>query len=823
MNMSCLRSILENLFIYLESLVQRTPNKTCNSISTSLSSIYLIIEWEAFYLLLDHVLFIVRKELFSSSTITIKFQEKCHSLLITSTIKEQFLRTLKFLLQFTPNLSEHIHGHVLNLLSCMFFITQHDQTLAIQIIQRLLTTFQSYQQQSIAGIDKNQCEVMQIQSSNAFLYLCKNFTVKIIDYYTELFPFLCQLYKNEFQFKKTFLSRTIDESSNPTLKLLDAMQILFFYKLIHQTTIDNNQLQDFYELIKPIYDILNISLTADTLTIFIEYLDLCSNRLEPINIIHYRRRNLMLALHCLCLLLRYVKQQQFDTNIRSKISMCFRPILFDYILKVTQFCNQLYDQQINPFYDILKTNLTYSDTERQLYLGTYESNNVAKAMIPSTVTPSSPPVSYVRLQSTSNILIDDERLRDYLHRLFDICYQINGMYFAYDTDLYYLKLNDNNYLLTTYLQKILFENFNTLPSFRLRIVLRHFCRLFVENYSSSIGTDEEIIDELFLKFLNAFLPYIQQRLTTMWNNLLTTTMNYQQGQYSDEVIEECVCVLITRDFIDIIRYFIFKTIPGQINSTSININKKKNKINIGRNNSESMCEEINGDLDQIDEWDEQNTNSNISNKLLNNSHEKLDYSDLFMGMIKMSRQNSSLALQLFSNIIQILFECLTFPDAYCINRFLPIILPITKFYTDIIEKHVNISSLIDIKFLFQCLLKALERHNENESVNTNLISLIGHIYELWYNQYGQQLDYVLHQTIPQINMELLNTYKTRLLTNNDNNNNNNNNRKSQQQQQQQITERERRDTFKNLLNPILLSPMSSRTRDGLNSINPFNI
>jgi hypothetical protein len=63
---------------------------------------------------------------------------------------EQFLRTLTFLLQFTPNLSEHIHGHVLNLLSCMFFITQHDQSLAIQIIQRLLSTFQLYQQQSIS-------------------------------------------------------------------------------------------------------------------------------------------------------------------------------------------------------------------------------------------------------------------------------------------------------------------------------------------------------------------------------------------------------------------------------------------------------------------------------------------------------------------------------------------------------------------------------------------------------------------------------------------------------------------------------------------------
>ncbi|CAF4939693.1 unnamed protein product [Rotaria sp. Silwood1] len=87
------------------------------------------------------------------------------------------------------------------------------------VIQRLLTTFQSYQQQSIAGIDKNQY---------------------------------------------------------------------------------NYHLEELYELIKSIYEILNIPLTADTLTIFIEYLDLCSNRLEPMNIIRYRRTHLMLALHCLC-------------------------------------------------------------------------------------------------------------------------------------------------------------------------------------------------------------------------------------------------------------------------------------------------------------------------------------------------------------------------------------------------------------------------------------------------------------------------------------------------------------------------------------------
>jgi hypothetical protein len=87
-----------------------------------------------------------------------------------------------------------------------------------------------------------------------------------------------------------------------------------------------------------------------------------------------------------------------------------------------------------------------------------------------------------------------------------------------------------------------------------------------------------------------------------------------------------------------------------------------------------------------------------------------------------------------------------------------------------------------------------------------MISLIGHIYELWHNQYQIQLDQVLQQTIPQLNIELLNTYKTRLVSNNN----------EQQRKSQQITERERRDTIKNLLNPILLSPMSSNKKEGLN-------
>jgi len=808
-NVACLRSIIQNLFTCLESLVQRTPNKSVASNSTSLTTIYTIIEWEAFYLLLDHILFIIRQELFTSSTLINSTQEKLASLLMTTPINNDFLRTVRFLLQFTPDLSEHIHGYVLNLLSCMFFITSQDSSLAIQIIQRLLNTYQFYQQQSIkTEMEISECETMQTQSTHAFLYLCKNYTTKMVEFYSELFPFVCQLYKNEFQLTKTFLTITVDESSSSTLKLLDAIQILLYQKFLQEnSTTNSNLIEDFYALIKPIYETLNISLTADSLNVFVEYLDLCSRGTTPTNSIRYRRRCLMLSLHCLCLLLRSSKQQQnqLSNDFRSKICACLRPVLFDYVLKVTQFCNQLYNEQANPFYEQLKNNLIYSETERQLYLGTYESNNVAKSTIPSTTTTSGLPVTFNRSLSTSNPMIDDQRLRDYLHRLFDICYQINGIYFAHDTDLYCLKLNDDAYFLTLFLQKILFEHLNSLPSFRLRIVLRQFCRLFVENYCSLITSDKEAMNELFLSFLDVFFPYLQQRLTTMWNQLSMTTVNTRSDQCSDEVIEECVCVLITRDFLDIIRYFLFKTIAtGPANSTSTggNAMKKKNKNTVGRQHSESMCEEMNGDVEQIDEWDEQATNPNISNKVLNSTQDKLEHSDLFTYMVKTSRQNSPLSLRLFTYVIQILFECLAYPDAYCVNRALPIILPLTRLHTEIIDKHVNRLTLVDRKHLFRCLIKSFVQHNENEGLNTNLISLIGHIYELWHQNYQDQLDQVLHQTIPQMNIEILNVFKTRLLTN------------TNSKKPQPITERERRDTFKNLLNPLLLTPITANKKEG---------
>jgi len=284
------------------------------------------------------------------------------------------------------------------------------------------------------------------------------------------------------------------------------------------------------------------------------------------------------------------------------------------------------------------------------------------------------------------------------------------------------------------------------------------------------------------------------------------------------VIEECVCVLLTRDFVDIIRYFIYKTTPVvQSNSNGNGTNKnRKNKTINGHHQNDSMCEESNGltgDAEQIDEWDEQAAMNSISNKLLNGTQEKMDYSDLFAYMIRMSRQNLPVALRVLTYVVKILFECLTFPDAYCVNRFLPIILPLTKLYTDITAKLVNCSPIVDVKFLFQCLLKALERHNENEGVNTNMISLIGHVYELWHSQYQIPLDLVLHQTIPQLNVELLNTYKARLLSNNN----------DQQRKGQQITERERRDTIKNLLNPLLLAPISSQKKEGNDLKTPSTI
>lgn len=232
----------------------------------------------------------------------------------------------------------------------------------------------------------NGCETMQTQSTHAFLYLCKNYTVKIVEYYGELFPYLCQLYKNEFQLTKTFLNITVDESSSSTLKLLDSMQILLFHRSSDQTSMGEQKfLEDLYALINPIYETLNSSLTADSLSAFIDYLDLASRNTAPANLIRSRRRNLMLSLHCLCLILRYSKQQQsqFSTDFHSKLCQCLRPVLFEYVLKVTQFCNQLYNEQSNPYYHQLKRNLIYSETERQLYLGTYESNNVAKTTIPS--------------------------------------------------------------------------------------------------------------------------------------------------------------------------------------------------------------------------------------------------------------------------------------------------------------------------------------------------------------------------------------------------------------------------------------------------------
>ncbi|CAF1381612.1 unnamed protein product [Rotaria sordida] len=89
----------------------------------------------------------------------------------------------------------------------------------------------------------------------------------MIDYYSELFPFICQLYKDEFQLTKTLLSITINASSCSTLKLLDAAQTVLYYKFIHNN--DETQFEAFYELIKLIYETFIASLTIDSLIPFI--------------------------------------------------------------------------------------------------------------------------------------------------------------------------------------------------------------------------------------------------------------------------------------------------------------------------------------------------------------------------------------------------------------------------------------------------------------------------------------------------------------------------------------------------------------------------
>ena len=172
------------------------------------------------------------------------------------------------------------------------------------------------------------------------------------------------------------------------------------------------------------------------------------------------------------------------------------------------------------------------------------------------------------------------------------------------------------------------------------------------------------------------------------------------------------------------------------------------------------------------------------------------------------RLDSPLSLRLFTYVIHILFEYLTYPDAYCANRLLSIILPLTKLYTEILDNQDHSSVPVDVRSLFHYLLKALERHSENEGLNTNLVSLIGHTYELWHQTYHQQLDLVLHQAIPQLNIDLLNTYKARLSTTHG--------------KKQQITERERRDTIKGLLNPRLASPVPVARKDEHVATNPFH-
>ncbi|CAF1253613.1 unnamed protein product, partial [Didymodactylos carnosus] len=543
---------------------------------------------------------------------------------------------------------------------------------------------------------------------------------------------------------------------------------------------------------------------------------------EQESIYRWRRRRLMLCLHCLCCILKFSKQQQdhIPISFKTKIILSLRPFLFDYVLKIIRYLNQLYDRNINPFYDLTKTSLlSFSETEKQIYLGTYESNNITKATVATTTIFSPSMLSdnpfHVVQQPSSQFKGSNRsceyQLRDYTHRLFDISYQLLGSYFVYDHGLYSIKtkevtnnkLNDEQqeqYFLSSFLQTILFENLNTIPPFRLRIILRHFCRPFVEHFSLLIvpQPQQSSMNELFSSFLDIFLPYIQQRLRQMWQNLLSDEVQQQSQQnqlndscVSDEVIEECLCVLLTRDFVDILRHFILKPI------ISVSGNKKQdNQRKISTSKVSNGTHEMNyiedNDIDAtLDDVDNNNSNEQFTIKQLNISNEKIEYNDLFLYLIKICRSGSNstsyrTCMNLFTSVIQILFESLTFPDAYCVNRFLPIILPLMRLHHDITKMDTII--ILDVKLLFGCLLKSLQRHGENEGLITNIISLIGHLYELWYDKYLSFMDDLFITTIPNFNTELLATYKMRICPT---------------EHKKQLTERERREIVKNLFGLLI--------------------
>ncbi|CAF0866997.1 unnamed protein product, partial [Didymodactylos carnosus] len=831
-NMNYLNSILKYVMQYLINLIQRTPTELNHQ--SSVITAYLINEWESLYLLIDHILFVLRKHLFPqniNNNLAIQQQQ----LLMKPDLIEQFLYTIKYLLQFTPSTNENIYGYVLNILSVMFFVTNYDQTLIIQILQRLLTTYQHYQQQSLVGDYPS--DLIQSQTSNAFLYLCRNYTLKLIDYYSDLYPYLCQLIQNEFQHCsiKTSTIMNVDDNCS-ILKLLDSALCLMYKKLTIDTANDE-QINYFYELLKPIYEFISSNEFSNnclsSLTNFIQYfkfayfcLDFCqtNSNQEQETVYHWRRRRLMLCLHCLCCILKFSKHQQDQTPIlfKTKIILSLRPFLFDSVLKIIRYCNQLYDPNVNPFYDLTKTSLlSFSETEKQIYLGTYESNNITKATVTTitatTFSPSDNPFHAVRqspLQDKVSNRLFEHQLHDYIHRLFDISYQLLGSYFVYDHDLYSMKtreLTDNKlneqqqeqYFLTSFLQTIIFENLNTIPPFRLRIILKHFCRPFIEHFSltTEFQTEQSSINDLFLSFLDIFLPYIQQRLRQMWQNLISNEQQSQQSQLiyyscSDEVIEECLCVLLTRDFVDILRHFILKPIISitnnkkQDNQRKTTITSTTNKI---LNGNHEMSYLDDNDIDTtVDDVVDNNNNEQFTNKQLNISNEKIDYSDLFLHLSKICRNGPNVTssyrtcINLFNSVIQILFECLTFPDAYCVNRFLPIILPLMRLHYDITK--IDAIVILDVKLLFSCLLKSLQRHGENEGLITNILSLIGHIYELWHDKYSPSIDNLFITTIPNFNTELLTTYKMKICST---------------ESKKPLTERERREILKNLFGSLI--------------------
>ncbi|CAF1368431.1 unnamed protein product [Didymodactylos carnosus] len=109
-------------------------------------------------------------------------------------------------------------------------------------------------------------DLIQSQTPNAFLYLCRNYTLKMIDYYFDLYPYLCQLIQNEFQHCsiKTSTIMNVDDDCS-ILKLPDSALCVMYRKLTIDATNDE-QINSFYDLTK--ISLLSFSKTEKQIYLF---------------------------------------------------------------------------------------------------------------------------------------------------------------------------------------------------------------------------------------------------------------------------------------------------------------------------------------------------------------------------------------------------------------------------------------------------------------------------------------------------------------------------------------------------------------------------